>query len=153
MPRNRAEPKKPRPGAGRVAAAENLPSVDAVRRLIALGHDTRLELFRRLVQTGPNGLAAGVLAEALQVPPSSLTFHLQQLMSAGLITRRRLGRQLFYAIDIAAMNGLLAYLTENCCGQGSAACAPLCNPARPVQIVERSASSGRTPRRASRTQS
>jgi DNA-binding transcriptional ArsR family regulator len=102
-------------------------SRDAVTALGALAHDNRLELYRRLVQRGPDGLAAGVLAEQLDVPPSSLTFHLQQLLHAGLVTQRRLGRQIIYAADYTAMNGLMAYLTENCCG--GVACAPVCNPA------------------------
>jgi hypothetical protein len=62
------------------------------------------------------------------MPPSSLTFHLQQMLHAGLVTQRRLGRQLIYAADFAAMNGLVSYLTENCCGRG-ANCAPACSPA------------------------
>ena len=101
----------------------------AIGALGALAHGARLELFRMLVQRGPDGLSAGAIAQSLGVPPSSLTFHLQQLRHAGLITRRRLGRQLFYAADFSAMNALLAYLTENCCGRGAAACPPVCNPA------------------------
>ncbi len=101
----------------------------AVAALGALAHDTRLELFRLLVQRGPDGLAAGAIAAELRVPPSSLTFHLQQLTHAGLLTQRRLSRQLIYAIDIAAMNGLMGYLTENCCSSGTV-CAPVCIPAR-----------------------
>jgi ArsR family transcriptional regulator len=93
----------------------------------ALAHDTRLQVFRMLVQQGPEGIPAGIIAERLGIPPSSLTFHLQQLLHAGLVTQRRLSRQLIYAADYAAMNGVLGYLTENCCGQ-NAACAPTCNP-------------------------
>jgi len=99
----------------------------AVAALGALAHDTRLALFRLLVERGPNGLAAGAIAAALGVPSSSLTFHLQQLTHAGLITQRRMSRQLIYAVDFAAMNGLMGYLTENCCGGQS--CAPVCAPA------------------------
>jgi len=84
-----------------------------VAALGALGQDTRLEVFRVLVQCGPHGLAAGAIAQALGVPPSSLTFHLQQLYHAGLITQRRLGRQLIYAADFAAMNEIVGYLTES----------------------------------------
>jgi ArsR family transcriptional regulator, arsenate/arsenite/antimonite-responsive transcriptional repressor len=93
-----------------------------VHGLGALAHETRLAVFRLLVQRGPAGLSAGAIAETLSLPPSSLTFHLQQLMHAGLITQRRLSRQLIYATDFAAMNALMGYLTENCCGGGS--CAP-----------------------------
>ncbi len=79
----------------------------AVRALAALAHDTRLALFRMLVERGPDGLPAGVIAERLGVPPSSLTFHVQHLHRAGLVTQRRLGRQLIYAANFAAMNGLV----------------------------------------------
>jgi len=99
----------------------------------ALAHETRLEVFRRLVQRGPDGLAAGALAQALKLPPSSLTFHLQQLTHAGLITQRRLSRQLFYAADFTAMNAVVSYLIENCCGSG--ACAPVCRPEQTGKAV------------------
>lgn len=102
----------------------------AVQALSALGHETRLALFRMLVERGPEGLPAGVIAERLGLPPSSLTFHLQHLHRAGMITQRRLHRQLIYAADFTGMNELLLYLTDNCCGRGSAAtdCAPVCAP-------------------------
>jgi ArsR family transcriptional regulator, arsenate/arsenite/antimonite-responsive transcriptional repressor len=100
----------------------------AIAALGALAQETRLQLFRMLVTCGPDGMSAGNIAERLAVPPSSLSFHLQQLTHAGLVTQRRLGRNLFYAAEYGAMNGLLAYLTENCCGQG-ASCAPACSPA------------------------
>jgi ArsR family transcriptional regulator len=91
-----------------------------ITALGALAHDTRLAVFRMLVQRGPDGLSAGTIAEALDMPPSSLTFHLQQLTHAGLITQRRVGRKLFYAADFAVINSVLGYLTENCCGRGAA---------------------------------
>jgi len=100
----------------------------ALAALGALSQETRLDLFRLLVTVGPDGLSAGVIAERLGVLPSSLTFHLNQLAHAGLITQRRLSRQLIYSAQYGAMNDLLAYLTENCCGQGLS-CAPACNPA------------------------
>ena len=90
----------------------------AIAALAALAQETRLELFRLLVTCGPEGLAAGVIAERLGVQPSSLSFHLAQLTHAGLITQRRLSRQLIYSAEYGAMNDLLAYLTENCCGRG-----------------------------------
>ena len=105
-----------------------MDTVDAIAALGALAQDTRLRAFRLLVERGPEGLPAGQLAAALGVPPSSLTFHLQQLLHAGLVTQRRASRNLIYAPDIGAMNGLVAYLTENCCGRG-AACVPACDPA------------------------
>ena len=100
----------------------------AIVALGALAQETRLEVFRLLVATGPQGLRAGVIAERLGVMPSSLTFHLNQLHHAGLITQRRQSRQLIYSAEYSAMNDLLAYLTENCCGRGQF-CAPACNPA------------------------
>jgi ArsR family transcriptional regulator, arsenate/arsenite/antimonite-responsive transcriptional repressor len=84
----------------------------AIAALGALAQETRLELFRLLVTCGPEGLPAGVIAERLGVLPSSLSFHLAQLTHAGLITQRRLSRQLIYSADYGAMNKLLAYLTE-----------------------------------------
>jgi DNA-binding transcriptional ArsR family regulator len=99
----------------------------AIAALGALAQETRLDLFRLLVTCGPQGLSAGVIAERLGVQPSSLSFHLTQLTHAELITQRRLSRQLIYSAEYGAMNELLAYLTENCCGQ--AACLPACNPA------------------------
>jgi ArsR family transcriptional regulator len=108
-----------------------------VTALAALAHEHRLALFRLLVERGPDGLAAGVIAERLGLVPSSLTFHLQHLHRAGLISQRRLGRQIIYAADFTAMNGLLAYLTRNCCGRdgstGDLACHPgaaVCPPDR-----------------------
>jgi ArsR family transcriptional regulator len=100
----------------------------AIAALGALAQETRLELFRLLVTSGPEGLPAGVIAERLGVQPSSLSFHLAQLTHAGLITQRRLSRQLIYSAEYGAMTELLAYLTENCCGKG-ANCAPACSPA------------------------
>ena len=100
----------------------------AIAALGALAQETRLALYRLLVACGPAGLPAGVIAERLGVPPSSLTFHLHQLLHAGLVTQRRLSRRLIYSAEYGAMNALLGYLTENCCGR-DAVCAPVCDPA------------------------
>jgi DNA-binding transcriptional ArsR family regulator len=94
----------------------------AVAALGALAQEHRLALFRLLVQAGEDGMAAGAIAEKLGVPNSSLSFHLAQLRNAGLITQERQHRSLIYRADYAAMNGLVDYLTENCCG--GAECAP-----------------------------
>jgi len=103
---------------------------DAVAALAALAHEHRLAVYRMLVEAGPEGLPAGVIATRLKVPPSSLTFHLQSLQRADLITQQRASRQLIYAADFTAMNALVGYLTENCCaGSASAqACGAECVP-------------------------
>ena len=88
----------------------------AIAALAALAHEHRLAVFRLLVERGPEGMPAGEIAERIGLVPSSLTFHLQHLTRAGLLTQRRVGRQLFYAADFAGMNALVGYLTENCCG-------------------------------------
>jgi ArsR family transcriptional regulator, arsenate/arsenite/antimonite-responsive transcriptional repressor len=93
-----------------------------VRALAALAQEHRLAVFRLLVQAGSEGMAAGAIADALGVPASSMSFHLAQLTNAGLIAQRRQSRSLIYSADYAAMNGLMAYLTENCCG--GMPCAP-----------------------------
>jgi DNA-binding transcriptional ArsR family regulator len=100
-----------------------------IEALGALAHEHRLAVYRLLVERGPDGLAAGAIAERIGLVPSSLTFHLQNLRRAGLITQRRLSRQLFYAVDFTVMNALVGYLTENCCGSAEA-CEPACKPAR-----------------------
>src|ERR1700739_202263 len=99
---------------------------DAIAALGALAQETRLALFRLLVTAGPAGLPAGVIAERLAGQTSSLSFHLAQLVHAGLITQRRLSRQLIYSAEYGAMDALLAYLTENCCGR-DAVSAPMCD--------------------------
>lgn len=100
----------------------------AIAALGALAHETRLAVFRLLVQRGPEGLPAGAIALAVELPPSSLTFHLQHLMRAGLLTQRRVSRQLIYAADFAVMNALLDYLSENCCGRDKPAAEACCVP-------------------------
>ena len=99
-----------------------------IAALGALAHETRLAVFRMLVERGPDGLPAGAMSESLGLPPSSLTFHLQQLTTAGLISQRRVSRQIIYATDFDAMNRVVGYLTENCCGTAGV-CAPICRPA------------------------
>ncbi len=92
----------------------------------ALAQDTRLAIYRLLMQRGPAGLPAGMIGEKLDVPASSLSFHLAHLARAGLIVQRRQSRSIIYAVDFAGMNALMAYLTQNCCGGDAAACAPAC---------------------------
>lgn len=105
-----------------LGAAALMDGVGAVAALGALAQEHRLDLFRLLVQAGPEGMAAGAIAETLGVPNSSLSFHLAQLSRAGLITQERRHRSLIYRADYSAMNALVGYLLENCCG--GAGCAP-----------------------------
>ena len=88
---------------------------DAIEAFAALAHPQRLAVFRMLVRTGPNGLAAGEIALRLETPPSSLSFHLSQLERAGLIRSRRQSRHVIYAADIEGTRRLLSFLTEDCC--------------------------------------
>jgi DNA-binding transcriptional ArsR family regulator len=108
-----------------------MEKTEAVAALAALAQDNRLDVFRLLVQAGPEGLPAGQVAEALDLAPNTLTFHFDRLRSAGLVTVRREGRSMIYAAQYGAMNALLAFLTENCCEGAAEKCVPAaCNPAR-----------------------
>ena len=96
-----------------------MDSTATVLALSALAHEARLAVFRLLVQAGPEGLAAGVIATRLEMAPPALSFHLKELTHAGLLLQRPEGRKIHYSASFASMNGLIAYLTENCC-QGAA---------------------------------
>ena len=104
---------------------------DAVAALAALAQDNRLDVFRLLVEAGPEGLSAGSVANALKLAPNTLTFHFDRLRDAGLVTVRRDGRSMIYAAQFDTMNALLAYLTDNCCRGAHEACATpaSCKPA------------------------
>src|SRR5262245_14603686 len=101
-----------------------MEKTDAVVALAALAQENRLDVFRLLVQAGPEGLAAGAVAEKLALAPNTLSFHFDRLRHAGLVTCTRNGRSLIYAARYETMNGLLGYLTENCCGGVAADRAP-----------------------------
>ena len=92
-----------------------MKSKNAIEALAALAQETRLAIFRLLVRQGPDGLPAGTIGERLDIPAPTLSFHLAQLSRAGLVTSRRDGRSILYAADYRGMNGLLTYLTEDCC--------------------------------------
>jgi ArsR family transcriptional regulator len=110
---------------------------DAVNALTALAHESRLEVFRTLVQAGPDGLPAGQIAERLKLPSPTLSFHLAQLKHAGLVQSTRDGRSLIYAADYDGMNELMGFLMENCCAGAAAGCGvPACEPAS-ATIVRR----------------
>lgn len=101
-----------------------------IAALAALAQESRLAVFRLLVQAGPEGLAASRIAVGLGIPPSSLSFHRKELAHAALVTSRQEGRFVYYAADFATMNSLLGFLTENCCG-GATSCSTACTPTRP----------------------
>jgi DNA-binding transcriptional ArsR family regulator len=107
-----------------------MEKTDAVTALAALAQDNRLDVYRLLVQAGPEGMPAGAVAEALDLAPNTLTFHFDRLRIAGLVTVRREGRSMIYAAQFDTMNTLLGFLTENCCGGVSCAPAIACKPAR-----------------------
>src|SRR4051794_28287468 len=96
----------------------------AVAILAALAQGNRLDVFRLLVEAGPEGMPAGHIAASLRLPPNALTFHLDRLREAGLVTVRRDGRMMIYSAQFAAMNGLVEYLTAHCCQGRPETCAP-----------------------------
>lgn len=100
----------------------------AVHSLAALAQESRLAIYRRLVEAGPSGLSVGEIGAALRVAPATLSFHLKELFHAGLVKSRQDGRYVYYFANYERMNALLAYLTENCCAQDGAACRPACGP-------------------------
>jgi DNA-binding transcriptional ArsR family regulator len=107
-----------------------METTDAVRALAALAQDNRLDVFRLLVEAGPEGLTAGAVATALDLAPNTLTFHFDRLRTAGLVTVRRDGRSMIYAAQFETMNSLLGYLTDNCCGGAPCTAVVACKPVR-----------------------
>ena len=106
-----------------------MEKTDAVAALAALAQDNRLDVFRLLVEAGPDGLPAGEVASALSLAPNTLTFHFDRLRAAGLVTVRRDGRSMIYAARFEKMTALLAYLTDNCCQGAPEKCVPAkCTP-------------------------
>jgi ArsR family transcriptional regulator len=101
-----------------------MEKIDAVTALSALAQDSRLDVFRLLVEAGPDGMPAGEIAEALGLAPNTLTFHFDRLRAAGLVTVRRDGRSMIYAARFETMNALVGYLTDNCCGGVPEKCLP-----------------------------
>ena len=102
----------------------------AVAALAALAQDNRLDVFRLLVQAGPQGMPAGAVAAALDLPPNTLTFHFDRLRMAGLVTVRREGRSMIYVAQFEKMSALVNFLTENCCGGAPCTPAAQCKPVR-----------------------
>lgn len=106
-------------------------SNDVVESLAALAQDSRLAVYRLLVKRGPEGFAAGELAERLKIPGPTLSFHLKALSQARLVTTRKESRFIYYSANFERMNDLVGYLTENCCSLGSD-CGKSCAPAAPA---------------------
>src|ERR1700749_4155554 len=107
-----------------------MKKVDVLAALAALAQENRLDVFRLLVQTGPEGMSAGEVSLALDLAPNTLTFHFDRLRAAVLVNVRRDGRSMIYAAQFETMNALLGFLTENCCGGTPCAPAAVCKPAR-----------------------
>jgi len=101
---------------------------NAIAALAALAQETRLDVFRLLVRSGADGLAAGAVGQALGVPAATLSFHLKELKSAGVVRCRRDGRSLIYSADFDAVNALLAFLMESCCQADGGPASPNVNP-------------------------
>jgi DNA-binding transcriptional ArsR family regulator len=108
-----------------------MKSEAAITALGALAHESRLAVFRLLVRRGPEGYTPGDLIQKLELPAPTLSFHLKELQRAGLIDARRDGRFLYYRADFDRINGLVAFLTENCCSLGTAGCDTTCGPTIP----------------------
>ncbi len=115
--------------------------------LAALAQETRLDIYRLLVQAGEGGLPAGQIGARLALALPTLSFHLAQLKHAGLVTARRDSRSIIYAANYPAMNGLIAYLTENCCGGASACAVAACDPPAATEGVPRHEAPARARRR------
>ncbi|MDP2334161.1 MAG: metalloregulator ArsR/SmtB family transcription factor [Reyranella sp.] len=111
----------------------------AVPALAALAQEHRLDVFRLLVQAGLDGLPPGQIAERLKIAPPTLSFHLAQLRHAGLLQVRRDGRSLIYTVNYDAMNGLMEFLTDNCCGSDAACRVPVCEPESATLVRRRAA--------------
>jgi ArsR family transcriptional regulator, arsenate/arsenite/antimonite-responsive transcriptional repressor len=105
-----------------------MKSSDAIQALSALASESRLAVFRLLVKRGPQGYTPSELMERLDVAAPTLSFHLKELMHAGLVTNRREGRNLYYRPSMERMNNLVAFLTENCCSLADEECGPDCEP-------------------------
>lgn len=114
-----------------------MKTADVISALGALAHEYRLAIYRLLVEQGAEGLPAGAIGEKVGLVPSSLTFHLQALQRAGLITQLRVSRQLIYSADYGVMNALVGYLTDKCCAASGEGCTAACKPANSARTSRR----------------
>jgi DNA-binding transcriptional ArsR family regulator len=110
----------------------------AIEALNALAQESRLQVYRLLVQAGPQGVAASKIADRLRIPANTMSFHLKNLRHATLVQSRQEGRFIYYSANYEQMNALLGFLTGNCCGGGQA-CGPVCQPmtAKPAKSRKR----------------
>jgi len=115
-----------------------MESASALAALAALSQATRLAIFRYLVEAGPQGSNVGPIADVLDLPAATLSFHLKELTHADLLVSRQEGRFIRYAANFDTMNGLVAYLTENCCAGRPDLCGPACKPSKQSSKVARS---------------
>jgi len=114
-----------------------MEKLDAIAALAALAQDNRLDVFRLLVQAGPEGMPAGEIAAALDLAPKTQSFHFDRQRQAGLVSVERNGRSMIYAARFETMNALLGYLTENCCQGAPEKCAPnFCTPSPRKDVPE-----------------
>ena len=108
---------------------------EAIEALAGLANHSRLAMFRLLVPRGQQGLSAGELGMRLNIAPSAMSFHLTRLRQAGLVTARRNGRNIIYAIDYSGIGSLMSFLTESCCGDSEEGCLPACPPTRAAEAT------------------
>jgi ArsR family transcriptional regulator len=109
-----------------------LETKSMIAALAALAQESRLAVFRLLVQVGPEGVAASKIGEQLSISPSSMSFHLKELSRAELVTSRHEGRFIIYAANFETMNGVIGFLTENCCGGNNCSPTTVCRPSKKV---------------------
>ena len=102
-----------------------MESKSAISALAALAQETRLGIFRRLVEAGPEGLPAGTIVDALGAAPATMSFHLKELVNAALISARQDGRFIYYSANFGQITDLLAFLTQNCCARSGGVCVPI----------------------------
>lgn len=110
--------------AGMKTPTNAMTTPDAIKALAALAQDSRLAIFRLLIEHAPDGLAVGAIGEALGLPSATLSFHLKELAHAGLVSSRQAGRFIFYTPVLDTVNDLVGFLTENCCAATGGVCAP-----------------------------
>jgi len=115
-----------------------MESNSAIKSLAALAQETRLRIFRLLVEAGPNGVAVGTIIESVGAAPATMSFHLKELANAGLVCARQDGRFIYYSAEFEQINDLLGFLTQNCCAKSGGRCSPRPAAARRTRATTRS---------------